>query len=145
MRIAAIALFACALVARADDKDELKKLEGTWDVVALEVAGKEVPKGKGAPEKLVVRGGTMAGFGPEIKLTTDATKKPKWLNMTFTRDGMDRTVNAIYELTGDELKICLPMAPAKGSGKFFENKRPADFEIKDKPEMLIRAKRAKSK
>ena len=40
-------------------------------------------------------------------------------------------------------EICLPLAPAKGSGAVFENKRPEGFDTKDKAEMLIKAKRVK--
>jgi uncharacterized protein (TIGR03067 family) len=143
MRFAFIALLICVFVVRADEKDELKKLEGDWNVQVIEAGGKETPKGKGGPEKLTIKDGKLTGFGPEIKLATDATKKPKWLSMTFTREGKDATVNAIYELNGDELKICLPLAPAKGSGAVFENKRPESFNTKDKAEMLIKAKRVK--
>jgi uncharacterized protein (TIGR03067 family) len=141
MRLTTITLLACAFVARADDKDEVKKLEGTWEVTALEGGGKELPKGK--MDKLTIKDGKMTGFGPEITLSTDATKKPKWLNMTFTRDGKDLTVNAIYELNGEELKICIPLAPAKGSGMVFDNKRPEGFDTKDKAEMLIKTRKAK--
>ena len=140
MRLSAIILLACALTVRADDKDELKKLEGSWELAGLVGGGKEIPKEK-APN-LTIKDGTMTGFGPEIKLATDATKKPKWLSMTFKRDGMESTINAIYELDGDDLKICMPLAPKKGQG-VFENKRPESFDTKDKPEMLIKLKRAK--
>jgi uncharacterized protein (TIGR03067 family) len=143
MRLPVVILMLFAATLRADDKDELKKLEGSWDVLAIEAGGKEAPKEKGAPEKLTIKDGKLTGLGPEIRLATDATKKPKWLSMTFTREGKDATVNAIYELNGDELKICLPLAPAKGSGAVFENKRPEGFDTKDKAEMLIKAKRAK--
>lgn len=142
MRLTAITLLACALVVRADDKDEVKKLDGTWDVTGLQGGGKDLPHA-GKLDKLTVKDGTMSGFGPEIKLATDATKKPKWLNMTFSREGTDRTVNAIYELKDDELKIALPMAPAKGSGVTFENKRPDNFDSTDKAVMVITAKKAK--
>jgi uncharacterized protein (TIGR03067 family) len=141
MRYTAIILLACALTVRADDKDEIKKLDGSWELVGLVAGGQEQPKEK-APN-LTIKAGVMTGFGPEIKLATDATKKPKWLNMTFTREGMESTVNAIYELDGDDLKICMPLAPKKGSGAVFENKRPESFDTKDKPEMLIKLKRAK--
>lgn len=141
MRIATIILLAGTLAARADDKDELKKLDGSWEVVSVTTGGKDFPKDK-APN-LTIKDGKMTGFGPEIKLATDATQKPKWLNMTFTRDGEERTVNAIYELDGDELKIAMPLAPAKGSGKAFENKRPENFDSTDKPVMAIKLKKAK--
>ena len=143
MRVAVLVVVACSVTVRADDKDELKKLEGNWEFVAAVAGGMEVPAGKGTPEKLTIKDGKMTGFGPEIKLSTDATKKPKWLNMTFARDGKESTINAIYELNGDELKICIPLAPKKGSGAVFENKRPESFDTKDKPEMMLKAKRAK--
>ena len=41
--------------------------------------------------------------------------------MTVTRDDAESAVNAIGDLDGDTLKICLPLAPAKGQGKAFEN------------------------
>ncbi|HEX3149802.1 MAG TPA: TIGR03067 domain-containing protein [Gemmataceae bacterium] len=141
MRFAAIILLAFSLTVQADDKDEVKKLEGNWELVGIVAGGKEQPKEK-APN-LTIKAGVMIGFGPEMKLATDATKKPKWLNMTFKRDGAESTINAIYELNGDELNIVMPLAPAKGSGAVFENKRPEGFDTKDKPEMLIKLKRAK--
>lgn len=143
MRYTPIILFAIAFTVRADDKDELKKLEGDWEIVAVEAGGQVIPAGKGVPEKLVIKDGKLTGFGPEVKLGTDSTKMPKWLNMTFARDGKDTTINAIFELTGDKLKISMPLAPKKGSGAVFENKRPEGFDTKDKPEMVIKAKRAK--
>jgi uncharacterized protein (TIGR03067 family) len=143
MRLAVIALFACAITVRADDKDELKKLEGEWQVIETVFGGTEVPPGKGAPEKATIKNGKLTGIGAEVTLATDATKKPKWLNMTFTRDGKEQTINAIYELTGDELKICMPLAPKKGEKAVFENKRPEGFDTKDKPEMMLKMTRKK--
>jgi uncharacterized protein (TIGR03067 family) len=143
MRLALLALVALSIQVRADEKDELKKFEGNWEVVLVEGAGKEVPKGKGGPEKLTIKDGKMTGFGPEIKLMPDPSKKPKWLGMTFSREGVETTINAIYEIEGDELKICLPLAPKKGQGAVFENKRPEGFDTKDKAEMLMKLKRSK--
>ncbi len=143
LRLGVLVVLVHAIAVRADDKDEIQKLEGTWEIVAAVGGGMEIPVGKGAPEKLVIKDGKMTGFGPEIKLATDATKKPKWLNMTFTRNGKEQTIHAIYELNGNELKICIPLAPKKGSGKVFENKRPEGFDTKDKPEMVLKTKRGK--
>ena len=142
MRLTLIALLACVPVVVADDKDELKKLEGTWEVTAIEAGGKEAPKDKKL-DKLTIKDGTLSGFGPDLKIATDATQKPKWLELTFSREGMERTVHGIYELNGDQLKLAIPLAPAKGSGKGFENKRPEGFDTAGKPVMVITAKRAK--
>jgi uncharacterized protein (TIGR03067 family) len=141
MRLTPFALLLFVPIAAAADKDELKKLEGTWEVTAVVGDGKEQPKGK--LDKLTIKDGTLSGFGPDLKLATDATRKPKWLDLTFSREGTERTVNGIYELDGDELKLAIPMAPAKGSGKGFENKRPEDFDTAGKAVMVIKAKKAK--
>jgi uncharacterized protein (TIGR03067 family) len=143
MRLAVIALFFSAIAVQADDKDESKKLDGNWTIVAVVGGGMEIPVGAGSPEKIAIKDGKMAGFGPDVKLATDATKKPKWLNMTFTRDGVETTINAIYELDGDDLRICMPLAPTKGQKAVFENKRPEGFDTKDKPEMMLKMKRTK--
>jgi len=136
------AILVSGPVLATDEKDEMKKLDGRWDVTALVMAGTETPADK-RPKSLTIKAGVLTGFGPEMNLATDATKSPKWLNMTFKREGTESTVNAVYALDGDTLKICLPLAPAKGQGKGFENKRPEGFETKDKAEMMIALKRAK--
>ena len=61
MRIATIILLAAAAVARADDKDEVKKLEGSWEVVSVTAGGRDLPKDK-APN-LTIKDGKMTGFG----------------------------------------------------------------------------------
>ena len=142
MRFAVLIVIGLAVTVRADDKDEVKKLEGNWDVVSIVAGGMEQELPKGKADGLKIKDGKFTGFGPEITLATDATKKPKWLNMTFARDGKEQTINAIYELDGDELKICMPLAPKKGVG-VFENKQPEGFDTKDKPEMMLKMKRAK--
>lgn len=142
MRLALFSLFVLALSAHAgekgDAKEDLKKLQGTWKVVALEVDGKAVPKEK-SPKEVVIEGKRLTGLGPEMTLTLDPAKKPKWVDLTFKRDGKAYPVRAVYEVSGDELKLCIPLAE---KGKLFENKRPTGFETKGKPVMLLKARRA---
>jgi uncharacterized protein (TIGR03067 family) len=65
------------------------------------------------------RGGKVAVRGT-IKL--DPTKCPKWLDATFTQGGpTGETVQGIYQLDGDALKVCVGTP---------ETERPAQFESK---------------
>lgn len=121
MRTIALALLTFASVASADDKagkDEIKKLEGTWEVVAVTAGGMDMPK-HGLPKKLVIKDGKMSGGPKVIALATDATKAPKWLNWTW--DGEEFTAHGIYELYGGESGLP-SLAPAntlrrRGPGK----------------------------
>ncbi len=70
----------------------------------------------------------------ELTYKLDPTKKPKWID--FTRGGRTTTLG-IYDLEGDNLKICFP----KGD----KGKRSTAFESKPKSgnEILIILKREK--
>ena len=142
MRLALFTLLALTLSAYAgekgDGKEDLKKLQGTWKVVALEADGKAQPKEK-SPKEIVIEGKKLTGLGPEMTVTLDPGKKPKWVDLTFKREGKLYPVRAIYEVRGDELKVCIPLAE---KGKLFENKRPTGFETKGKAVMLLKARRA---
>src|SRR5262245_46699716 len=84
-------LSACLLIA-ADDKNqarqELKSLEGTWTMAALEVEGNKVAEDKIQGAELVIKDGkyvvTTRGMRHEMLLTLDPTKKPKQMDMVFT-------------------------------------------------------------
>ncbi len=135
------------LAADDENKADLKKLEGTWDVVSMEIAGKKFEAGKGAPDKLVVKDGKMTLFADgkevstfkDIKLDVDARKKPKAVELV--REGKE-TLPGIYEVTDDEVKLAMPLVPKdRKPGEALP--RPESFETKDKPVMVIIAKRGK--
>src|SRR5947209_18239023 len=102
-----IPLLAAALLATTvtagDEKADLAKLEGTWEVTALEVAGKPAPLG---PEglKLVVKGKKLTLFAGDkavpnfndVELRLDPTKKPKTADCL--QEGKD-TLPCIYDLS----------------------------------------------
>ena len=104
-------------------KQELEKLQGTWNVVSLEIEGMkmEEPAFKGA--KIVVKDDTFTttSMGAVYKgtLSADSAKTPKTLDLSFT-EGPERgnTSLAIYELEGDTWKLCLTVS---GNG------RPKEF------------------
>jgi len=110
--------FACSPiiakgVVRPDD------LSGTWIPAAAELAGVKYPDDVRKTITLVVKDdkytvtvGTLVDQGT-MKLNADAT--PKEMDVTGT-DGPNkgRTILAIYEHTGDTLRICYELS---GSGR----------------------------
>jgi uncharacterized protein (TIGR03067 family) len=113
-------------------KDDLAKLQGTWNVVALELDGQNRPAGTDA--RIVVDGDrfTSEGMGATYKgkLIVDPTQKPKAFDLRFTAGPEKGNTNlGIYELKGDRWKICLDFqgkerpktfAAAAGSGRAVE-------------------------
>lgn len=123
--------------AQADEKMELEKLKGEWKLTSLSLAGKDLPiaEGKG-PSKMVIQGNkltelTSATF--RIKLNVDKT--PKWIDLETEKDGKNLQVKGIYELTKDEIRLCMPLNP--------QGERPTSFDDKEKPYLLMKAKKSK--
>src|SRR4051812_21154096 len=97
MRLCGVLLAAgAALALAADDKkddakDELKKFDGTWVVVSVEMDGEKAPEEgiKKAMPKAVGKEGTVTFFAEgkeqgQATFTVDPTKKPKTLDATMT-------------------------------------------------------------
>jgi len=121
-------------------KKELIKLQGTWTVVRVEEGGKSLPAATTKTWSLIVAGGKYH-FRPgsdsiEGTYHLEPGHKPKWLDATRT-NGTDKgkVLKGIYELNGDELKMCFG---APGDGK-----RPTDFSTEAGGQRLYVFKRAK--
>jgi uncharacterized protein (TIGR03067 family) len=104
------------------------KLEGTWQVVSLEVDGKEIPKETIKESRLIIKG---KEFTMKEKIATykgtfsiDSSKSPKTIDIKFT-EGPEKgnTSLGIYELDGDDLKLCLTVTAKE---------RPTEFTTKAK-------------
>jgi uncharacterized protein (TIGR03067 family) len=145
-----VAGFALADDKKADDKAakaELKKLEGAWKASSAEMAGKKLTPGQVGMEKVRVKGGKMTFFTGEkekevmtVEITVDPSKKPKHMEWVKGKASLP----CIYELKGDELKICFPLLPSKKEKAKVDIKRPEKLETtKDKPVGLIVLKREK--
>ena len=124
-------LLVLALLVAADGKEnkaELKKFEGTWQLVSEVLDGKEQPadyvkrirwifddKGHWKVEE----GGKLI-FTGDIKVYPD--RNPKAADSTLTNEGdqKGKVVRAIYELDGDTLKQCWAV----------ERERPRTFDPK---------------
>jgi uncharacterized protein (TIGR03067 family) len=135
----ALTAFACSVASGqdVDPNQELKLLAGTWRVVMVEIDGKAQPAEK-SPKEIVIAGNKLSGIGPEMTMTLDPTKKPKWVDLTFKKGDKDYPIRAIYEIEGDNLQLCIPMAR---KGKLFDNKRPESFDTAGKDAALFQAKR----
>lgn len=109
---------------KAEPKDE-DLLQGSWQAVAAESDGKKAPDE--AVKAVVLRfKGTEATFPGDLVMTfaLDPESQPKGLTLTPTagpNQGM-KVESAIYELTGDGLKVCVDWGRDGKAGI-----RPTDF------------------
>ncbi|MCE9530580.1 MAG: TIGR03067 domain-containing protein [Planctomycetes bacterium] len=95
--------------ARTDEgaKRDQEKIQGLWGSTEVTSAGKKVDREVRAEFKgdkvtmIVESGGAYTGT---FKL--DPGKSPATMDITIDDDGKKRTVPAIYEVKGDELKLC---------------------------------------
>jgi uncharacterized protein (TIGR03067 family) len=136
-------LFICVLspLSRCEDsKDDAKAMQGTWLPTAAELGGNKLPDENLKALKLVLKDGkytvTAGGETDQGTVKLDVASRPKSMDITGT-DGPNKgkTFPAIYELSGDTLKVCYDL-----SGKT----RPAKFETKpDTMQLLITYKRDK--
>jgi len=121
----------------AKRKTDLEKLQGSWTIVTLQIDGSQMPPGAPGGSKIVVKGDkfTTLSMGATYNgiVTLDATKTPKSFDLKFTA-GPEKgnTSLGIYELDGDDWKICLTVtgntrphafATAPGSGLALETLR----------------------
>ena len=148
-RIVVLSVLLCSapLVSAADDaKDEMKKLEGPWKVASAEIDGNAFDAKKLGMTGLLVAEGKLIfqNDGKDVMafaFTVDPSRKPK--AMDWVKDKESITLPTIYALDGDELKMCMPLLPRKGSGDKVDIKRPESFDTKGKPVLTILLKREK--
>jgi uncharacterized protein (TIGR03067 family) len=147
----AILVVAAGLLLAADKpgrnaaKEEAKKLQGAWDVVSLDFAGKKVPRGELPITGIVIKGDQLRmklkGPGRDqwtFKLVPG--KNPKWIDLTPKGEKVP-PLPCIYDLKGTELRLCMPLTGTKEKPK--EVKRPDSFDTKGKPALLLVCEPAK--
>ena len=92
-----------------------RPLEGSWTVMTLEVDGQSMASGMLAGARIVVQGDRFQSLGMgavyEGTLRLDPATTPKTIDMTFT-SGPEKgnTSLGIYELDGDDWRLCLTTA-----------------------------------
>jgi uncharacterized protein (TIGR03067 family) len=132
---------ACLFLIAAEGKDKDKKagdpLTGTWKVTSLVFGGQEVEQAKGATyvykDGKLTRKGAMGEQTSAYKL--DTSKKPATIDLTVQggdRDGMK--IQGIFEVKGDELKVCVA---------FMGGGRPTKFDGSEEGQALLTLKRDK--
>jgi uncharacterized protein (TIGR03067 family) len=111
LAVLALSLFLPALL-RADDAPKGDEdLDGDWQIVKEVSGGKEQPYSEVAPVFTFEKGTLTIKVGDEGRKATvkvDAAKSPQTLDEVI-EDGGDlkgKTVKAIYEIKGDELRVC---------------------------------------
>jgi uncharacterized protein (TIGR03067 family) len=98
-------------------RDELARLQGTWQLVSAETEGRKTPEEQAGKVQVVISGKThTVRFGDQViahdvRLEIDPTASPKQTTDTIT-EGPDRgkQIRGIYRLEGDTLTSCV--APA---------------------------------
>ena len=117
----------------ADDKndkakEDKQKIQGAWKLMSFEVAGKGDDDTKDENRELIIEGDKISvkNDGKDIEkdsFTLDPAKEPKVIDLiTLSGNDKDKKRPGIYELDGDNLKICID---EKGE------KRPTAFATKE--------------
>lgn len=134
---------------------DLKLFQGTWQVESYAVNGKECPKELVSkakitfsgdkftekPDMVFQKGKFRLGDGYTIPVRLDDSKQPKWIDFIVEIDGKKAANQGIYELKGDELKICYRGGPREDGS---EPNRPPQFVSKaDSGAYLLVLKRDK--
>jgi uncharacterized protein (TIGR03067 family) len=126
-RALVVCLFASLALTTTRAADDLAALRGTWKPTKAELAGQPMPppilqsitlKLDGANYEVIVQ--TPEGPSPDNgTIAIDAAEKPKAMTVTgVTGPNAGRTFPAIYELTGDRLRICYDLSGAKRPTEF---------------------------
>lgn len=122
----ALASSASPSVCGDESKADAEGLHGTWEVVAMNFAGRPASEEECKVFRISFDGAKMqmsrVCHHEEYSFTLDPRKKPKRI---FLVDGRGSKYSAIYELKGDELRLCLS---DRSSGKFVED-CPTEFKV----------------
>jgi uncharacterized protein (TIGR03067 family) len=120
---------------------EVKEMDGTWKPASAELAGKPWPKQVLDSMKLILKDDQytveIGDNKDEGTVKLDPSKSPKTMDITGTNGpNKGKTFLVIYELKGDELRVCYDL-----SGK----SRPTEFATKpDTMLFLVTYRRAKT-
>jgi uncharacterized protein (TIGR03067 family) len=133
LAVGALGWMAVASAQEKGDVDkELKRLEGTWTIVAAEIKGQKAPEDdlKGQQVQMVFKGNKyaqpiMGEIVEEGTFQIDPSKKPATMDMTI-QSGKDKgkTQLCIYEIKGDTLKVSMADPGSK--------ERPTSFTTTEK-------------
>jgi uncharacterized protein (TIGR03067 family) len=117
-------------------EEDLKMIEGAWIPVVAELGGKPLPEEYLKDTKLVLTDGRYTYINDQGTYKLIPAEKLKAMDITGAEGpNQGKTLLAIYELTGDTLRICYDL-----EGKT----RPSEFATKTgTQQLLVSYKRAK--
>jgi uncharacterized protein (TIGR03067 family) len=141
-----VVLGAASLAAADGDDDvrkELKALEGTWKVVALEAGGKPLPK-TAVPDFLFIVGadgkatGRMGKIEYQSQVSVDPKKTPRTIdNAHETGAQKGKKQFGIYKVEEGKWIVCMTAPGAK------EGDRPKSFDTKNSASVVFVFERVK--
>ena len=104
--------------------NDAQNLQGTWRITRLEMNGAPMPDAMLANAKIVIEGlrFTSLGMGAEYsgQMSFDDNARPKRFAVKFDGSGPEsgRTNNAIYELDGDNWRLCVHVGGGPAPASF---------------------------
>jgi uncharacterized protein (TIGR03067 family) len=117
--VSAIAWLAAMANNPAPMDDPRQSLLGVWVGQSMEADGKPVPEATAKrmrftfkDDRLLIRGNFEDDREVACTYKLDAAKSPKHLE--FTPENEDKAVLGVYDVNGDELKICMRHASSPG-------------------------------
>jgi uncharacterized protein (TIGR03067 family) len=121
----------CAALCDDSKKDE-SEIDGTWLATSAELSGKELPKKSIETLKLTLKKGdyeVLAESTDRGTVTYDNSATPKEMDIKGVEGpNKGKTFLAIYELSGDKLKVCYDLS---GSS------RPTEFKTRPKTKLFL--------
>jgi uncharacterized protein (TIGR03067 family) len=108
------ALFAAAGTGKALQQQKAN-LDGVWSVAELTEAGTRAPDAKAQSLRIEFKGDAITitlkdKLAIKGTVTVDSKSTPSTMDIRYEKDGKTITIPAVYELTGDDLKLCHPSA-----------------------------------
>jgi uncharacterized protein (TIGR03067 family) len=111
---------------RVAHKPPEQRLLGNWKVVRTDVSGKHFALLVSAGQRWRIDAGRITvryadGSRDEITYQLDVSRRPRWLDLTFVSERLKGlTFYGIYDLAGDELKICYSRGRPKAIPRFLD-------------------------
>ena len=104
-------------------RNESSPIDGTWSALAGDLAGQEFPEDLRKSIRLVIHEGrysvSEAGHFDEAIVVLDPMMQPKTMDLTWmTGPHKGQRILAIYETTGDTLRICYDLSGTFRPGAF---------------------------